>query len=103
MKLDRNTNDNGRGKYALIKLREVNTAAHNKANDALNDLIATGVVDFGSDPETEFFVIRLKDRSAYSALKAYAAAARTYDLEWAKEIDALAEKSLTHPHRRMPT
>lgn len=58
MKLDRNINPDGRGKYALINLRR--------------NTIEWG----GPTPEEQFFVLKLKDEFAAPALRAYAAAVR---------------------------
>ncbi len=55
MKLDRNINPNGKGKYALINLR-------------------TNQVQWGTEPNGQFFVIKYKDKFAEPALRAYAAA-----------------------------
>jgi hypothetical protein len=86
MKLDRNINPDGKGKYALIKLRE-----------------KPFVVDFGDTPDSDFFVIRLKDKYAAPALLAYSLAAREDgDIEWADEVFRLAEKAANHPGKRKP-
>ncbi len=84
MKLDRNINPDGRGKYALIKLREL-------------------YIDHGDTPDTEFFVIRLKDKYAEAALRAYAdAAIIDGESEWGLEVGALAAKAAAHPNKRKP-
>lgn len=59
MKLDRNINPDGKGKYALINLR-------------------TNQVQWGGDGGEQFFVIKYKDRFAAPALRAYAKAARDH-------------------------
>lgn len=76
MKLDRNINANGMGKYALINLR-------------------TGqpVNDCGPGQEHEFFVIMLKDVNAGVALEAYADAAQVLDPEWAEEVRRLSDRA----------
>ena len=85
MKLDRNLNANGKGKYALLNLR--------------NDRIEWGFVG-ASD---EFFVIKLKDKYAQAALIAYADAAEHDDPEWAKEVRELAQRSgKNHPLCKQP-
>lgn len=107
MKLDRNANPDGRGKYALINLR-------------------TNTVEWGEEP---FFVIKYKDVFAAPALRAYAHAIREHinalidrlsdtnnvDLrpgmkaeveslrEYAREIEAEATKAATHPAAQIPT
>lgn len=62
MKLDRNVNPDGRGKYALINLRK-------------------NTVEWGSD-EDQFFVIKYKDRFAAMALFAYADAVQKQVAAW---------------------
>ncbi len=85
MKMDRNLNANGKGKYALLNLRE--------------DIIEWGFVG-GSN---EFFVIKLKDKYAQAALEAYANAAECDDLEWANEVRKLAQRSgQNHPLCKRP-
>jgi hypothetical protein len=85
MKLDRNVNKDGLGKYALINLR-------------------TNKIEWGrAGEEDEFFVIKLKDVNAHAALRAYAKAARVFDSEFADEIDALAERSgVRSPFAKVP-
>lgn len=68
MKMDRNINKDGRGKYALLNLRR--------------DRVEWGAVG----NEDEFFVIKLKDVGALAALAAYASVYDTIDEEWAEEI-----------------
>ncbi len=92
MKLDRNTNPDGKGKYALINLR-------------------TNKVEWGNNLEDEFFVIKLKDRFAERALRAYALAVREFIKhcdppltehmeEWAEEVEGLADKARDHKGSR---
>ncbi len=100
MKLDRNINPNGRGKYALILLREAQIRTLTPAGGPF--VIDQEHVDFGDTEDTDFFVIRLKDKYAAKALKAYAEAAEADDPEYADEVNALAQKASEHPRRRMP-
>lgn len=105
MKLDRNIEGNeGRGKYALLLLRRLGLYRGRGTFDGLNPKIAAalktledaGVVDWGySDSESEFFLIRLKDKYAKPALHAYADAAREHDPQWAAEVDLLASRAGT--------
>lgn len=92
MKLDRNSNPDGRGKYALINLR-------------------TNKVEWGD--EDQFFVIKYKDRFAEAALRAYAAAVRecaaspTLDpqgelSEFAAEIEREADICASTPEKQTP-
>ena len=72
MKLDRNINGNGRGKYALLKLRKLDDWLQSGATaevpapirEAIALLEREGMLDWGDKPETEFFLIRLKDKYA---------------------------------------
>lgn len=83
MKLDRNINPNGMGKYALINLR-------------------TNKIEWGNTPEDEFFVIKLKDKYASAALDAYAKSCLKDDPEFAKEVHELASKAMFHPLKKKP-
>jgi len=83
MKLDKNENENGRGKYALINLR-------------------TNKIEWGDNEEDEFFVIKLKDVNAGPALREYAKSIREFDEEFADEVILLAEKAEKHPTTRQP-
>ena len=75
MKLDRNINSDGKGKYALINLR--------------TNKVEWGVVD----SEEEFFVLKLKDRHSMVALIAYANSVREIDQEFADEVLELVARS----------
>ena len=72
MKLDRNINPDGSGKYALINLR-------------------TQKIEWGNTPATEFFVIKIKDRFAEQAFHGYIKAIRDYIR---KNPDNLSDKEL---------
>ena len=98
MQMDRNLNPDGRGKYALIRLRDGDPKAVRIDGE---DCWATprGSIDFGKvGAADEFFVIKLKDKYAQAALMAYADAARADDPEWAGEVEVLAMRSgPSHP------
>ncbi|HEX5244082.1 MAG TPA: hypothetical protein VFW23_12530, partial [Tepidisphaeraceae bacterium] len=84
--LDRSVNVEGMGKYALVKLRklaEYRGGPHAPAiRDAINTLVERGILDWGArNTESEFFVIRLKDKYAQGPLCEYATAAEN-DGEW---------------------
>ena len=100
MKLDRNLNASKRGKYALILLREAIIRKLNEVGGPL--MIDEEHVDFGGTPETDFFVIRLKDKYAAPALAAYAMAAYEDDQEYGLEVLNLAKKAAEHPGKRRP-
>lgn len=102
MKLDRNIQGNeGRGKYALLKLRELalcepqeTFAAPTEIEKAVKTLEDAGVIDWGeAETESEFFVIRLKDRNARAALEAYARECSKTDLTFAHEVNELASRA----------
>lgn len=103
MRLDRNIAGNGgRGKYALLKLREINAPrdlsnyAHYKTRiaAAIALLEEVGILDWGeARTDREFFVVRLKDHFALPALKAYAAAAEDHDFEYGTQVRELAMRS----------
>jgi hypothetical protein len=102
MKLDRNINADGRGKYALLKMREVERFATDDPFYPIQKDIAAaiklledeGILDWGTaGTEREFFVIRLKDRYAGAALAAYAASIREADPEFAAEVDDLVARA----------
>lgn len=103
MKLDRNDNPNGKGKYALVKLREIRS--NPKTKPALARAISKNpdCLDLGvRHSDGEFFVIRLKDKYAAAALEAYANAAQYDDEEYAGQVYMLAERAKRHPARKIP-
>lgn len=103
MKLDRNLNDDGTGKYALLKLRNLEAfreegtfggVVAEPIASALKTLDDYGIVDWGNrGAESEFMVIRLKDKYAGDALASYAAAAAVDDPEWAAEVADMAGRA----------
>lgn len=104
MKLDRNQNP-PRGKYALIKLRQsilTPRMVENCKKEKMLCVVETDAIDFGDTPDTDFFVIRLKDKYAAPALQAYAIAAHKDDPEYANEIVTLANIADSHPNKRKP-
>jgi len=113
MKLDRNITTPRRGKYALIKLRpqiqygvecptflEPDAMAGGKG--AVYVPVIQEAIDFGDSHESDFFVIRLKDKYAGAALAAYANAAMQDDPEYGREMMALVQKAIEHPLKRRP-
>ncbi len=102
MKLDRNINKDGKGKYALILLRDVENW---KTPEELADAIKTNpkIVDYGfRHHESEFFVIRLKDKHAEAALMAYANSIADEDEQFAGQIVAMAQRAASHPNKKKP-
>ena len=103
MKLDRNITNPRRGKYALIKLRDVSEIKTEPSGSGSHVIVwPHSAVDFGDTEDSDFFVIRLKDKYAAKALKAYAEAAAADDTEYADEVYALALKASEHPNRKIP-
>lgn len=113
MKLDRNENADGCGKYALINLRTLNQVAGYvdtsqrwtpQVQAALETLKSTGALEFGRTGEPdEFFVIKLKDKFAMAALLAYANAIAADDPEFAEQVHELAWRSgLCNPYCKNP-
>lgn len=101
MKLDRNINTDGRGKYAVVNLRHTKKTL-GQLSALLNQDGEPLTLDFGNTPDTEFFLIRLKDKYASTALHAYAIAALEDDREYSAEVFQLAQKAANHPHRKLP-
>lgn len=111
MKLDRNIPRNlGRGKYALVLRRrlaelidEGNGPLIARANAALDTLGELGMLDYGDKPQTEFFVMRVKDKYAGDGLAGYAMAAILDDPEYAEEIMEMAGRAgHNSPHCKAP-
>jgi DNA-binding ferritin-like protein len=72
MKLDRNINKDGRGKYALIQLRKVGPVPAKEVQDALQLLHEWNIIHWGNEsPGDQFFVVKYKDQFAYGALRGY--------------------------------
>lgn len=104
MQLDRNRNKDGTGKYALVLLRrtgpleKTKLQGHHDLYYVLNDRC----VDLGTTPDTEFFVLRLKDKHAAAALYAYAESIEAEDPQFSLEVRDLAVRSEEHPNRQAP-
>lgn len=70
MKLDRNINKDGKGKYALVRLRNINKG--DEAYALLARLHELGHLDWGCTGQPdEFFVIKLRDKYSPNAITAY--------------------------------
>lgn len=109
MKLDRNINGDGRGKYALILLRKLaafespETFGQSEVEKAIETLDKAGLIDWGIvGSESEFFVTRLKDKNAATSLHAYAQEAERDDPEWAAEVRHMATRARTSPWKKRP-
>ncbi len=91
MKLDRNTDADGCGKYVVINTRKMDTKP--RTVDELIEQLKKHpeAVEFGAvGSEDEFFVIKLKDKYAASALTAYSLASATELPVFATEVSELA-------------
>ncbi len=103
MKLDRNLNADGAGKYALLKLRTMRANMTPEIYAATKVLEDAGILDWGNTVESEFMVTRLKDKYAASGLFGYACAAFVDDPEYADEIMDMAKRSgANHPNCKKP-
>lgn len=103
MKLDRNECTTGKGKYALIKLREI--PGDPRTPEELAEAIITNpeCVDWGlKGSDSEFFLLRLKDKYAPHALHAYASAAAEDDEEWGMQVAQMAARAEHHPGKKRP-
>jgi hypothetical protein len=78
MRLDRNVNPDGRGKYGLVNLREEDDGR---------------VIHGEPGTKEEFFVIKLKDKHSKAALLAYADSVEFYDKEFAEDVRELAARA----------
>lgn len=103
MKLDRNINVGGGGKYALLRLRTMRAGMTPEIYAATKVLEDAGILDWGNTVDSEFFVIRLKDKYAAGALADYAVQAMQDDPEYAHEISELADRAGdNHPSCKKP-
>lgn len=103
MRLDRNANPDGKGKYALIKLRVDDIRHRIKIPNLVTAAVLVDAIDLGDKPETEFFVIRLKDKNAANALMAYSVSCKQDDPEFSREIHALAMRAGQYQPKQQPT
>jgi hypothetical protein len=71
MKMDRNINGDGKGKYAVVRLRNISPG--DEAHKLLKRLEKLGHLDWGivGQPD-EFFLVKLRDKYAASAIRGYA-------------------------------
>jgi hypothetical protein len=106
MKLDRNINGDGHGKYGLINNRKLlkvlaDVSADQpiyrkeRVADAIAMLENLGILDWGLEgTESEFFVIKLKDKYADDALMGYALSANMDgEGDYARDVEQLAERA----------
>lgn len=100
MKFDRSLNADGLGKYALLKLRNYpkpDAPGRESVDQALSVLSQAGMLDMGYvGTESEFFLMRLKDKYSLKALLAYQRAVcddEPTDTEYAQEILDMANRA----------
>lgn len=86
MKLDRNVDRGGRGKYALVNMRKLipvldksvtvtHTVEDSRIRKAFEILLEAGIITLGNEtPGDQFFVMKYKDKFTAPALAAYAEA-----------------------------
>lgn len=107
MKLDRNINPDGKGKYALINLRKIPTNPQTSQELAAAILLNPEAVEFGTvGTANEFWLIKLKDMYAQAALDGYASAIRQDpkgDVDYEIDVRVMAQRSgLNHPLCKRP-
>jgi hypothetical protein len=105
MKMDRNINADGAGKYALINVRKLLTFDDQGTfgglppalSLALETLDKAGVIQWGAvGTEDEFFLLKMKDRNALPTLAAYADSIEAQDPEFAAEVREMMARSGPH-------
>lgn len=103
MKFDRSINEDGLGKYALLKLRNLpapDGPLRDNVDQALTTLRAAGMLDMGfKGTEAEFMVFRLKDKYALKALQGYYNAILAddpVDTEYAEEFLDMMKRAGPH-------
>lgn len=75
MKLDRNMNPDGRGKYALVNMRKLKEA-DSYYDGLVSELHEAGILTFGNEsPGDQFFVMKHKDVFTTHGLIGYGEAA----------------------------
>lgn len=114
MKMDRNVNKNGHGKYALINVRKLDQLLDpkndqfgrlgNELRTSLDILDKRGILEYGAPhSEDEFFVVKLRDEFSTGALVGYANQIKQHDREFADEVLEMANRSgINNPHCKKP-
>lgn len=104
MKLDRDINPTGKGKYAVINMRKIPGAPQTPEELAAAILANPECVEWGCvGARDEFFLIKLKDRYAEAGLKGYAEAACVDDPEYADAVFDLSQRAgLNSPFCKKP-
>ena len=110
MRLVRNTTNDGRCKYALVRLDKIRAFPQTSQRtpdieNALGVLEMYGVLEYaGKNDSEECFVIKLKDRHAAPALNAYADDVLLYgeDAVYEGEVRELARKAAQRKDKKQP-
>ena len=121
MRLTRNTTTDGRCKYAIVRLDKLrkfpgSSIIAAQAVKALEELAGHGLLEYGEKgSEEECFVLKLKDQFTAWTLEAYVGRVRiaadiqsfnksVHDSlsEYANEVLELADRSYSHPSRKIP-
>lgn len=104
MKMDRNINNDGLGKYALANLRKLRENVTPEILNAFETLCKAGIIERGIvGEEDEFFAIKLKDINAPAGLAGYALEAEKTDQEWANEVRSLIPRAgVNSPFCKIP-
>lgn len=74
MKLDRNLNLDGGGKYALVNMRKLRATEDGAVLAAMETLTKAGIIHYGASdggPGEQFFVMKYKDKFTARALLGY--------------------------------
>lgn len=96
MRLDRNVNTNGRGKYAVVKLRKLPDDPGKRADcEHAMRILANNSMLFMDKPgdENEFFVLMLKDNFSGAALYTYAEVTSDVLPEYSSDVKELARRA----------
>jgi hypothetical protein len=111
-RLVRETSPDGKGKYALVRLDQIDKAIRkgaslNRVEDAVSTLYREGLLEYGEKgSDDEFFVLKLKDPHAAFAIRAYAvslhAKCKPGEKHLVKDIFRVAERSEALAQRLHP-
>ncbi len=94
MKLRINLTNDGAGKYALIRLDKIGSDPFKYADDNGVLHIPLEYVEWGNvDDKDEFFLVKLKDRHSFPAIKAYADSIENGDPGFAEEVREMLKRS----------
>lgn len=105
MKMDRNINPDGTGKYAILSMRKLLLTDDGETfggidpelGEAIRVLEAAGIIEWGAvGTENEFFLVKLKDRNALPTLATYADTIEAKDPEFAAEVREMMARSGPH-------